>query len=223
MTNRNSSLRSKVYQDIRDDILSGQYEQGEELAEIAIGERLGVSRTPVREALRQLALEGLVELIPNKGAFAKGISSEDVEDIYLIRSKLEGLCARMAAEKFTEDELARMEEAICLSEFHAGREEYEHVYEQDSYFHELMYDASHSRMLSNLLSQYHQYVQKVRKLSIQNHTRSTMSSAEHKKILDAIRSHDGDAAEKLATQHVLNTMENLAHYNIDELLHQKEE
>lgn len=216
-------MRSKVYQDIRDDILCGHYEQGEELAEIAIGERLGVSRTPVREALRQLALEGLVELIPNKGAYAKGISAEDVEDIYLIRSKLEGLCARMAAEKHTEDELGEMEEAICLSEFHAGREEYQRVYEQDSHFHELMYEASHSRMLSNLLSQYHQYVQKVRKLSIQNHTRSTMSSAEHKKILDAIRAHDGDAAEKLATQHVINTMNNLAHYNIDELLHQKEQ
>ncbi|MDD3279363.1 MAG: GntR family transcriptional regulator [Lachnospiraceae bacterium] len=223
MTNKNSSLRSKVYQDIRDDILCGNYEQGEELAELVLGDHYGVSRTPVREALRQLALEGLVELIPNKGAYAKGISAKDVEDIYLIRSRLEGLCARWAAEKITPDELSRMEETICLSEFHAGREEYEHVYEQDSHFHELMYEASHSRMLSALLSQYHQYVQKVRKLSIQNHKRSTMSSAEHKKILDAIQSHNGDAAEELATQHVLNTMENLAQYNIDALLHQKEQ
>lgn len=93
MTKSGSSLRSKVYQSIREEILSGDFQEGEELVEASLGEKMGVSRTPVREALRQLALEDLVEIIPNKGAFVKGIAAEDVEDIYLIRSKLEGLCA----------------------------------------------------------------------------------------------------------------------------------
>lgn len=217
-----SSLRGKVYQNIRGDILSGNYEEGEELVESSLGEKLGVSRTPVREALRQLALEDLVEIIPNKGAFVKGIAAEDVKDIYLIRSKLEGLCARWAAKRITREELTAMEEVICLSEFHANREHYEQVYEQDTHFHELLYEASHSRMLSSLLSQYHQYVQKVRKLSIQNHERSMMSSEEHKCILAAIREQDEEQAERLATQHILNTMDNLKQYDIGMLLHQKD-
>lgn len=222
MTRSGSSLRGKVYQSIREDILSGDYRQGEELVESTLGEKLGVSRTPVREALRQLALEDLVEIIPNKGAFVKGIGAKDVEDIYLIRSRLEGLCARWAARRVTEAEVSAMEEVICLSEFHAEREHYEKVYEQDTRFHELMYEACHSRMLSALLSQYHQYVQKVRKLTIQNHKRSTMSSGEHKKILDAIRSQDEEQAEYLATQHILNTMDNLKQYDIERLLHKKD-
>ena len=91
---RDGSLRGKVFQRLREDILNGVYQEHEELREITIGEELGVSRTPVREALRQLELEGLVTIIPNKGAYVTGITAKDVEDIYKIRSQLEGLCAR---------------------------------------------------------------------------------------------------------------------------------
>lgn len=99
------TLRGRVYHRIREDILNGRYEPDEELREIAIGKSLGVSRTPVREALRQLELEDLVYIIPNKGAYVKGISQEDIQDIYMIRSRLEGLSARLAAEKITEEQL----------------------------------------------------------------------------------------------------------------------
>ena len=100
--NDNYSLRGRVFQKIREDILSGKYKEHEELKEVAIGEELGVSRTPVREAFRQLELEGLIQIIPNKGAYVTGITAKDVKDIYMIRSLLEGLCARMATEKITE-------------------------------------------------------------------------------------------------------------------------
>ena len=90
------SLRGRVFHKIREDILDGKYKENEELREIAIGEELGVSRTPVREALRQLELEGLVQIVPNKGAYVTGITSKDVKDIYMIRSSLEGMCARLA-------------------------------------------------------------------------------------------------------------------------------
>ena len=93
------SLRGKVFDKIREDILKGRYKKGDELVECTIGKELGVSRTPVREAIRQLELEGLVQLIPNKGAFVTGISSKDVMDMYQIRAKLEGLCAAMALPK----------------------------------------------------------------------------------------------------------------------------
>ena len=90
------SLRGRVFSRLREDILSGKYEEGEELREVAIGEELGVSRTPVREAFRQLELEGLIRIVPNKGAYVTGISEKDVKDIYMIRSRLEGLAARWA-------------------------------------------------------------------------------------------------------------------------------
>ncbi len=85
-----------------------------------------------------------------------------------------------------------------------------------------MYEASGSRMLCNTLLQYHQYIQKVRRLTIENHRRSMMSSEEHKEILAALRNKDGERAEQLATQHILNSMKNLQQYDIEELLHEKQ-
>ena len=112
------SLRGKVFERLREDILSGVYKEKEELREASIGEEMGVSRTPVREALRQLELEGLVRIIPNKGAYVTGITQADVRDIYKIRSMLEGLCARWATRHITEAQMTELEEIILLSEFH---------------------------------------------------------------------------------------------------------
>ena len=104
------SLRGRVFQRLREDILSGVYQEHDELREITIGEELGVSRTPVREALRQLELEGLVKIIPNKGAYVTGITLKDVADIYKIRSMLEGMCARWATKHITEKQIEELEE-----------------------------------------------------------------------------------------------------------------
>ena len=109
-TYQDQSLRGKVFQKLREDILSGVYQDGDELREAAIGEEMGVSRTPVREALRQLELEGLVALVPNRGAYVTGITRKDVCDIYKIRSLLEGLCARWATEHITEKQIEALEE-----------------------------------------------------------------------------------------------------------------
>ena len=205
----NTSLRSRVFHQIRNDILNGKYQKGDELTESALGKALGVSSTPVREALRQLALEGLVENVPNRGTFVTGISSQDVEDIYMIRSKLEGLCARLAAKRITAEQLVQLEEAAYLSDYHTMREHYEQVVELDSRFHELMYEACQSRILAHTLSEYHQYVKLARRHSIKHRVRIRKSNEEHQQILDAIRNHDGDRAEELATRHILNVIENL--------------
>ena len=95
----NHSLSEKVFHKLQEDILSGKYAVDEELKEKTIGDELGVSRTPVREALRQLELQGLVTITPNKGAHVTGFSKEDLNDIYEIRSVMEGLCAKWAAKK----------------------------------------------------------------------------------------------------------------------------
>ena len=111
------SLRGRVFQKIRDGILKGEYKENEELRESTIGKKLGVSRTPVREALRQLELEGLVKIVPNKGAYVTGITGKDVKDIYLVRSLLEGLCARWATEHITEEQIEKLEEIVLLQNF----------------------------------------------------------------------------------------------------------
>lgn len=121
MSHDNYSLSARVYNHIRDGILAGTFAKGDELKEKNIGDELGVSRTPVREALRQLELEGLVSIIPNKGAFVEGVSTDDIRDIYEIRALLEGLCARWAATRISDELMAAMEENIYLTEFHKKR------------------------------------------------------------------------------------------------------
>lgn len=121
MSHDNYSLSARVYNHIRDGILAGTFAKGDELKEKNIGDELGVSRTPVREALRQLELEGLVSIIPNKGAFVEGVSTDDIRDIYEIRALLEGLCARWAATRISDELMAAMEENIYLTEFQRKR------------------------------------------------------------------------------------------------------
>ena len=208
---QDNSLRGRVFRKLREDILSGVYEDQEELREITIGEELGVSRTPVREALRQLELEGLVTIIPNKGAYVTSIKAKDVADIYHVRSMLEGLCARWATEHITEEQIGRLEEILVLSEFHVqrGNGDTAQVSELDGKFHQVLYEASDSRILENVLSDFHKYVQMARRLSVKKKERAEKSIAEHRDILEAIRNKDADLAEKLANQHIMNVMENL--------------
>lgn len=206
------SLSSKVFQKLRDNILTGKYAEQEELRENTIGKELGVSRTPVREALRQLELEGLVTIIPNKGAYVSGITREDVKDIYRMRSLLEGLCARWAAERITEEQLDRLDEIILLAEFHSKRENAinaEQITELDGQFHAVLYEACGSRILKHTLTDFHKYVQNARKLSIISGERARKSIREHKMILRAIRERDPDLAEQLANEHIIHVMENL--------------
>ena len=142
------SLSNRVFLKIRDNILNGTYKEQDELRENTIGKELGVSRTPVREALRQLELEGLVTIVPNKGAYVTGITTKDVKDIYTVRSMLEGLCARWATEHITEEQLDELEEIIFLSEFHMKKEGHnntEQIAVLDSRFHAVLYEASNSR------------------------------------------------------------------------------
>lgn len=202
------SLRGRVFQKLRDDIIMGKFKHGDELKEVAIGEEYGVSRTPVREAFRQLELEGLITVIPNKGAYVNGISAKDVKDIYEIRSHLEGLCARWATENISTAQLEKLEENVYLSDFHCRRGHSDKVAELDSEFHELLYEAAGSRKLEHILKDFHQYVLSVRRMAMSMESRSIASNEEHKLIADAIKSKDADRAEELAHQHIQNAMKN---------------
>lgn len=203
------SLRGRVFHKIREDILSGKYKENEELKEVAIGEELGVSRTPVREAFRQLELEGLIQIIPNKGAYVTGITVKDVKDIYMIRSKLEGLCARWATENISEEQMEEMEENIYLSEFHASKGHSEQIAELDNRFHEILYEACDSKMLEHQLRDFHEYVLRVRKKTLSQNKRSEASTKEHRMIMEAIKNKNADEAERLANIHIVNAYENM--------------
>ncbi|MBR6390839.1 MAG: GntR family transcriptional regulator [Lachnospiraceae bacterium] len=202
------SLRGRVYNRLREDILSGKLKENEELREISIGEELGVSRTPVREAFRQLELEGLITIIPNKGAFVTGITGKDVKDIYMIRSHLEGLCARLACDHITDEQLEEMEENIYLGEFHASKGHMDQMAELDNRFHDILYEACDSKMLENLLKDYHQYVLRIRKKTLST-SRGTVSNEEHRAIMEAIKARDHKQAEKLANKHINNAYQNM--------------
>lgn len=203
------SLRGKVFKKLREDILNGRYQENEELREAAIGEELGVSRTPVREAFRQLELEGLIRIVPNKGAYVTGISSSDVADIYEIRSLLEGLCARWATTRISKEKIEEMEENILLSEFHLAKGHYDQLTELDNRFHMLLYEACESKMLIHLLKDFHQYVQKERQQTLSDTERSRASIAEHKSIMEAMRDGNAKLAEELADKHICNAYRNM--------------
>ncbi|MBO5292247.1 MAG: GntR family transcriptional regulator [Lachnospiraceae bacterium] len=211
------SLRGRVFNRIREDILNGKYKEHEELKEVAIGEELGVSRTPVREAFRQLELEGLIQIIPNKGAYVTGITTKDVKDIYMIRSYLEGLCARWATEEISPEQMAEMEENIFLSEFHASKGHYEQMAEMDNRFHEILYESCNSKMLEHLLKDFHQYVLRVRKRTLSNSERGNQSNLEHRGIMEAIKNKDAQLAEQLANQHMINAYENMVRLGLNEI------
>ena len=207
-----------VYQKLRENILNGHYKHGDELRETAVGKEIGVSRTPVREALRQLELEGLVTIIPNRGAYVNMITAKDVQDIYVIRSMLEGLCARWATQSITAEQLDSMEETLCLSEYHTSKKNYEKLYELDSLFHEQLYEAGGSRILNHILSDFHDYVKMVRKATISTSSRSVTSTEEHRAIFEAIKEKDPDKAEALAKEHVKHTIESIQAYGLEKIL-----
>jgi len=211
------SLRGRVFHKLREDILSGKYEDREELKEVAIGEELGVSRTPVREAFRQLELEGLIQIIPNKGAYVTGITEKDVKDIYMIRSLLEGLCARWTTEHITEEQLEEMEENVYLAKFHAQKGHLEQLAELDNRFHEIMYEACNSKMLEHQLRDFHEYVLRVRRRTLSSANRGPKSNEEHEQILEAIKAKNADLAQQLANQHIINAYENMVNNGLHEI------
>ncbi len=209
---RDHSLSGRVFQKIRGDILNGKYKENDELRENTLGRELGVSRTPVREALRQLELEGLVTIIPNRGAYVTGISRKDIWDIYMVRSHLEGLCARWAVEHITEKQFDELEEILMLSEFQMNRESgfnVQQIAELDGRFHAILYEASGSRILKHILTDFHNYVQMARKSSIVSEERARKSVREHRQILRAIKERDTEMAEQLANEHILQVIRNL--------------
>ena len=204
-----ASLEARVYNEVREALLCGQFKKGEWLTEHMLTQKLGVSRTPVRSALQRLAEDGLVSLTPNRGAVVIGIAKEDIVDIYRIRMRLEGLASAMAAEKITDGAKQQLSENVALFEFYVQRQDTEHIEELDTAFHSMIYEASGSRTLERILTDLHSNTKAYRSQSLCVPGRLARTLEEHKEILGAILTGNAEKAEKLTSAHIECAMENM--------------
>ncbi|MCL6588752.1 MAG: GntR family transcriptional regulator [Firmicutes bacterium] len=198
-------LRELVFESLRESIISGVLNPGERLMEIQLAEEMGVSRTPVREAIRKLELEGLVVMLPRKGAYVAGLSLKDIADVFEIRGALEGLAAELAAERITDDELEELERYLVriTEEIETGGD-LAKVVEIDTDFHTLLYKASRNHRLSQIINNLREQIQRFRATSLSYPGRMKAAVEEHRRIVEAISARDGDLARKLAQEHIEN-------------------
>ena len=203
LTHKTVSLADQVFEHIERDILSGKYERGEIITESKLSTELGVSRTPIREALRRLEQEHLIEE-SGKGSVVIGISEKDLEDIFLIRKQLECLAASMAAKNHTDEQLAELKETLELQEFYVTKADTEHVKYMDNKFHRILYKLTGSTVFFDTLVPLHRKIQKYRRASLQSKSRATESVLEHRRVYEAIASRDEDLAAKTVLEHIEN-------------------
>jgi len=202
------SLANQVFEAIERNILSGVYKSGEVLSETKLSKELGVSRTPVREALGRLEREMLVATT-SVGTVVKGITTDDVKDMYFVKDNLEPKVFRMAAENISEEGLEQLKHNVEQQEFYVSRQDYERVRNLDTEFHDLIYTESGSPVLFSILSPNHHKLLKFRRDSLALGDRCTYAVAEHMEIYKAIAERDADKAEELARKHIKNAQYNL--------------
>lgn len=202
-TSRGATRADLVFDELESDILNGNYQSGELLTELKLCERMGVSRTPVREALHRLMQEGLVEETTH-GVVVRGISEQDLSDIYEIRRRIEGYATRLCAERITDEQLSELREVVELQKFYTMRGGAANIRDTDTRFHELVYCDCGSEVLRSMLTELHRKVKQFRKVSVENPTRALVAVKEHEAILRALEAHDGADAERLAVLHIEN-------------------
>lgn len=208
---RTISIADQIFEQLERDILTGKYPKGEVLSELRLSSELGVSRTPVREAVRRLEQENILKET-GRGMVVVGISREDMMDMYEVRMQLEGLAARRAAANISDEQLKDMEDCLALQRFYVEKQDGgspEQIRDMDSRFHQLLYESSGSRAYQEVLKALHKKIVKYRCASISKQTRAVRSLAEHRAIYEALAAHDGDAAEKAALEHVANARDSV--------------
>ena len=203
------SLEESVFSVLEDEILTGALKPGENLTELALVSRLGVSRTPIRGALQRLSDEGLVNTAPNKGAVVVGVSERDLIDVYNIRMRLEGLAAAIAAERMSDADIGRLEDSVELAEFYIKKADAEHLKELDSEFHNIIYEATENRLLTRILSNLHKTIKRYRKMSLSVGNRLIRSVEEHREILSAIKERNAALADELTSKHIAAALDNI--------------
>lgn len=210
------SLSDQVFEKLENDIITGVYPRGEVITELKLVEQLGVSRTPIREALRRLEQERLIKE-SGKGSVVLGITIEDLIDIMNIRERIEGLAAYYATVNLTPAGLEELKQISELQDFYYTRKDVEQLRQMDDRFHDTIYELSQRTVIRDTLLPLHRKTMRYRKLSIEDPKRLDSSILEHKEIFNAIASGNAKSASELITQHIGRAKENMiARFNYNE-------
>lgn len=197
-------LRDVVFNTLRQAILKGELKPGERLMEIALAERLGVSRTPIREAMRKLELEGLVVMIPRRGAQVANITEKDLNDVLEVRIALENMAIEKACKRMTEEEMEKLWQAAKEFEHTMAEGNLVRLAEADVAFHEIIYQASDNcrliQVLNNLREQIYRYrVEYLKEEEIRN-----VLIKEHEQLYNAVKDRDVKRAQEISFEHIEN-------------------
>lgn len=211
-------LREIVFEYLRQSILEGKLEPGKRIMEIQMAEQLGVSRTPVREAIRKLELEGLVVMVPRKGAYVADVSIKDVLDVLEVRMALEGLAASLAAEKISDDEIKELTSIYEEFESYYKKNDIKGMIKNDQEFHNCIFNATGNDKLNQINNSLREQVYRFRVKYISRYNKAKEIVKEHKDLLNAISNRDSDSAHKYGMKHI----ENLTNYMMEELEKYKE-
>lgn len=201
----NVPISSNLYSQLQRDILTGKLKNGQKLTEQVICEEYNVSRTPVREALRQLESEGLVENILNRGSFVVGLSKQDFEDMFELRKIYEIQAVKWAIERITEEEMDALDETFEFMEFYTLRNDIDKMLTINEGFHKIIYEASHNRMLQQLLSSYQTYLKYLRKDDEYPDDYLATVLEEHRQIFKAFIEKDIEAGAEAMERHISNS------------------
>lgn len=194
---RHQTLREKILETIRDAILRGVLKPGEKVAEPELAERFGISRTPIREAFRQLESEGYLTVIPRKGAVVTALSERDVKEFYAIKAILEGYAARMATKKLSDKEIEKLETINARLQQLADEGDVKNFYRTHNEFHELFIRAADNHKLLELIQQLVMKFNRPRMASLSLPGRMQISVNEHVKLLEAFKNRNGEQADNL--------------------------
>ncbi len=200
---KSTSLADQVFDKLENDIIQGVYKRGELLTELKLVEQLGVSRTPIREALRRLEQERLIE-DTGKGSRVLGITEEDLQDIMNIRERIEGLAAYYAAKNATPETLKELTHIVDLQEFYFSKQDKEHLRQVDDQFHDMICVMSKRSVIADTLIPLMRKTRRYRRVAIDNWERTTNTMNEHRKMYEAIASGNAELAEELATAHIVS-------------------
>lgn len=205
---KTTSLADQIFDRLENDIIFGVYQPGEILTELKLVERLGVSRTPIREALRRLEQERLIE-DTGKGSVILGITDDDLLDIMNIRVQIEGLASFYAAQNATEEGIERLRHLIDLQDFYFSKEDTIHLRYIDDDFHDMICKLSKRSVIADTLMPLHRKTRRYRRKSMDNKSRTACVVKEHRAIYEAIAAHDADHARLLTTKHVENARKSM--------------
>ncbi|HHL39696.1 MAG TPA: GntR family transcriptional regulator [Deltaproteobacteria bacterium] len=191
------TLRERIVDFVKDAVVSGRLKPGDRVPEAELAETFGISRTPIREAFRQLESEGFLTVTPRKGAVITSITDRDVREFYAIKSILEGYAARVACERLTERDIRRLASLNVQMGRCADRDDVKGFFRLDNLFHEIFLRACGNEKLLTLLGQLVQQFERLRIASLSVRGRMHTSVRQHGEIIDAFRSRDADLVERL--------------------------